>query len=283
MGGHLFSVTADAESLMLMGNYEPFAAAEKAGCPRKAFTLTVEPGDAPVPAEHLRQVDGEQTILWGNTADGHPLFEFQWCGATVGWMVCFNDYREGRLIPTGNFKKLAIDNALMVMYALSTASEKTVLFHAAAVSHADKGYIFLGPSGTGKSTHARLWLQYIKGVELINDDNPVVRIGNDGVARVYGTPWSGKTRCYRNVCHPLDSIVLLAQAPSNTIRRLGGIQAFAALLPSISGSRRDVRIADGLHRTEDTLAMTVPIWHMGCLPDEEAARMCASAIINRIQ
>ena len=40
--------------------------------------------------------------------------------------------------------------------------------------------MFLGPSGTGKSTHARLWLQYIDSTELVNDDNPVVRIYQDG-------------------------------------------------------------------------------------------------------
>lgn len=88
---------------------------------------------------------------------------------------------------TGKWRKLAIDNALMVLFALATAPHKTVLFHAAVVSHQDKAYMFLGKSGTGKSTHARLWLTYIEGTALVNDDNPVVRI-NDNVATVYGSP-----------------------------------------------------------------------------------------------
>jgi hypothetical protein len=138
--------------------------------------------------------------------------------------------------------------------------------------------MFLGKSGTGKSTHARLWLKYIEGTELVNDDNPVVSIDSDGRAIVHGSPWSGKTSCYRNISYPLDGLVLLSQAPHNKIRRLKGIEAYAALVPSISGKRWDAHIADGLHQTEDAMASHVPVWHLECLPDEEAARVCQKEI-----
>ncbi len=83
--------------------------------------------------------------------------------------------------------------------------------------------MFLGPSGTGKSTHASLWLENVEGTELVNDDNPVVRILDDGSIKVYGSPWSGKTPCYLNVNYPLGGIVNLIQASHNKISRLGGI------------------------------------------------------------
>ena len=174
---------------------------------------------------------------------------------------------------------MAIDNALMVLFALATADRQTALFHAAVVSHQGRAYLFLGPSGTGKSTHARLWLKYIEGSELVNDDNPVVRI-EQGTAVVYGSPWSGKTPCYRNVSYPLGGIVVLSQAPYNKIERLGGLQAYVALMSSISGKRWDERIADGLHQTENALASNVAVWHLECLPDEEAARMCGEKLVN---
>ena len=72
--------------------------------------------------------------------------------------------------------------------------------------------------------------------------------------------------------------MLLSQAPHNKIRRLKGIEAYAALVPSISGKRWDTRIADGLHLTEDAMASHVPVWHLECLPDEEAARVCQKEI-----
>jgi SOS-response transcriptional repressor LexA len=279
VAGHAFAVSGEGEDLALMENYAPFAAD---GQP-SVFDLSIERGAAPSFTEELRQEDEGQVIVCGRTADGQPVFEFVWAGATAGWLVCSADYREGRLATTGSHTKLAIDNALMVLYALATAGSGTVLFHAAVVSHGDRAYMFLGPSGTGKSTHARLWLKHIDGTELMNDDNPVVRIGADGRATVYGSPWSGKTPCYRNVSRELGAIVLLSQAPFNKIRRLGGLEAYAALVPSISGKRWDERIADGLHQTENALVSTVPTWYLQCLPDEEAARLCAGEIQTEIQ
>lgn len=266
VAGHRFCVTGEAEGF---ANYEPFLCEEG----ETVFALSIGDGEAPEYVEEIRQEDEGQEIICGKTAADEAVFEFHWWNDTAGWLVCSADYHEGRLITTGRHVKMAIDNALMVLYALATADRQTALFHAAVVSYEGKGYMFLGPSGTGKSTHASLWLRYIEGTTLVNDDNPVVR---DGV--VYGSPWSGKTPCYRNVHYPLGGIVVLSQAPYNRIQRLSGLHAYAALVASISGKRWDARIADGLHQTENALASTVPVWHLECLPDEEAARVCQLTI-----
>ena len=75
--------------------------------------------------------------------------------------------------------------------------------------------------------------------------------------------------------------MLLSQAPYNKIHRLVGIQAYAALVPSISGKRWDKVIANGLHETENALAIHIPCWHLECLPDEEAARVCWEEIRDK--
>ena len=266
VAGHRFCVTGEAEGF---ANYEPFLCEEG----ETVFALSIGDGEAPEYVEEIRQEDEGQEIICGKTAADEAVFEFHWWNDTAGWLICSADYHEGRLITTGRHVKMAIDNALMVLYALATADRQTALFHAAVVSYEGKGYMFLGPSGTGKSTHAGLWLRYIEGTTLVNDDNPVVR---DGV--VYGSPWSGKTPCYRNVHYPLGGIVVLSQAPYNRIQRLSGLHAYAALVASISGKRWDARIADGLHQTENALASTVPVWLLECLPDEEAARVCQLTI-----
>ena len=283
VGGHVFSVSGGEAFFALMGNYEPFrcdGAEVDCSDDRVAFALTIGGGEAPVYGEELRQEEEGQEIVCGKTADGESVFKFRWWQETAGWLVCSEDYREGRLVTTGRYVKMAVDNALMVLYALATAAKGTVLFHAAVVSYEGKGYMFLGPSGTGKSTHAGLWVRHIDGAVLVNDDNPVVSVADDGSAMVYGSPWSGKTPCYRHVSYPLGGIVLLKQAPYNEIRRLGGLQAYAALVASISGKRWDNRVADGLHQTENALASTVPVWRLECLPDEAAARLCQLRVKN---
>ena len=278
VAGHQFSVSGEEEVFLLMGNYEPFASGEAA----VAFSLTTCKGSPVGYEEEMRQEDEGQEIVCGHTAALEPTFEFNWWGVTAGWLVCSADYSQGRLTTSGKQTKMAIDNALMIMFALATADKGTALFHAAAVSCEGKGYMFLGSSGTGKSTHASLWQRYIAGTHLVNDDNPVVHIGEDGSATVYGSPWSGKTRCYRNVSYPLGGIVLLSQAPYNKIQRLSGVYAYAALIESISGKRWDKRIGEGLHQTENALASNVPVWRLECLPDEEAARLCNENICTRI-
>lgn len=272
---HVFSICSEDDLSELLSNYAPFS------CPSSnhvAFVLNVSKGDAPDYTIEISQEEEGQEIVCGRTASGEPVFEYCLGGKTAAWLVCSADYRQSRLLLTGEFTKFAIDNALMVLFALATARLQTALFHAAAVSFKDNAYLFLGKSGTGKSTHARLWQQAIEGVELVNDDNPVVRIMDDGRVRVFGSPWSGKTPCYRNVSYPLRSVVLLSQAPYNRIERLQGLQAYATLVPSISGKRWDAMIADGLHETENALASSIPVWHLECLPDEAAARICNATI-----
>jgi hypothetical protein len=282
VAGHRISVTGEESFFTLMTNYEPFAVNEdgqeplirlsigsriRTGSPEELATL--------LPAgfsEELHQNDDGTEVICGR-ADGQLVFVFRWFGVTGGWVVCSDDLCRGVLHMTGRMRKAAVDNALMILYALATADKGTALFHSAVVSHKGRAFMFLGKSGTGKSTHARLWLKYIPDTELVNDDNPVVR---DGV--VYGSPWSGKTPCYRNVKYPIGGIVMLSQAPYNKILPLRGISAYAALVPSISGMRWNRHIADGLHATENSIASTIPMWHLECLPDEEAARVCRGAV-----
>ena len=223
-----------------------------------------------------KQEDEGQHILAGHLGE-KPCYQFFLHNRLMSVMVCSTDYKRAEVYAERN-NPFGINNALMVMYALATSDKHTALFHSSVVSYKGRAYMFLGKSGTGKSTHSSLWLKYIEGTELVNDDNPVVRYLDDGSIYVYGSPWSGKTPCYRNVSYPLGAIVDLSQAPKNVIRRFRPIEAYAALIASISGKRWDSKLAEGLHETENLLATNASVWHLDCLPDEEAAQLCCGSI-----
>lgn len=179
-------------------------------------------------------------------------------------------------VPENRAKRLtefALSNALMLLYTFCTAPYGTLMVHASVVSLEGQGYVFLGRSGTGKSTHSRLWLENIEGTSLLNDDNPVIRFFDDK-AVVYGTPWSGKTPCYKNENVPLKAVVRLSQAPHNRISLLPPLQAFASLMPACSCMRWDSRSVSELHKTVENVIKVVPGYHLECLPDAEAARIC---------
>lgn len=271
---HVFSLALGTRGDLLcdLRQYEPFVTD-----PTEDVVFSLQIVDMPISTEgfmdEMHQEEEGQEIIAGHLPTGEPYFEFLLEGKRSAVLICSQDYQRARL-SLEEYPQFGVNNAIMVMYALATSNKRTALFHSSVVSYQGRGYMFLGHSGTGKSTHSSLWLKYIEGTELVNDDNPVVRILEDGEVRVYGTPWSGKTPCYRNVSYPVGAIVKLSQAPYNEIQRLKGIKAYAAVVPSISGKRWDRQLAEGLHETENLIAQYVPVWHLDCLPDEAAAQLC---------
>lgn len=165
-----------------------------------------------------------------------------------------------------------LNSCLMMLYAFAASRYDTLLVHSSVVVYDGKGYMFLGKSGTGKSTHARLWMENIPGAYLLNDDNPVVRI-IDGKTKVYGSPWSGKTPCYINESCPVGAIVQLSQAPCNSIVRYPVTKAYAALLSSCSILRQDDDVSACVSRCVIQVVLGVPVCRLECLPDSAAAMM----------
>ncbi|MGN1215923.1 MAG: hypothetical protein ACI4TJ_06730 [Candidatus Cryptobacteroides sp.] len=218
---------------------------------------------------------GEETVFRFRASDG----------STAAILTIPGDMKEGTFIPaarkgaplSGKAIGFYLNMALMVMYTYNASSLGTLLVHASVVSHGWGAHLFLGKSGTGKSTHSRLWLENIGGAALLNDDNPVLRfVGGDLV--VYGTPWSGKTPCYRNTSRKVRSIVNLSQAPRNEIHPVKGIPAYSFLLSSVSSVRWNREIMDMLTSVLSAIAMKVPCYRMDCLPDADAALTCCRAV-----
>ena len=201
-------------------------------------------------------------------------------GAYCGMLQTNSDFSEGIAALRGNdsSRAYAANNCMMLLYAFASADKQTMLFHASVIGHRGKGFLFLGKSGTGKSTHSQQWLRYIEGSELINDDNPVVTVTSDGKATVWGSPWSGKTPCYRNVSAPIGAFVRIRQEKENRIKRDNTLQAFASLLPSISTMKWDERVYNGCCDSIALLIGATPCYTLGCRPDREAAEVCQACV-----
>lgn len=209
----------------------------------------------------ISDVEGRQCCMMEATAD----FSF----ATV----CLNG--------DDCMRNFGLNNALMMMYAFAGADKMTVLMHASVVRKDQKAYLCLGVSGTGKSTHTHNWLKYIPETDLMNDDNPVVRVCGDGVVRVFGSPWSGKTPCYRNVEAPIGGFLQLKQAPFNKIERMRVVEGYASLLPSCSVMKWDRRDYVGTSDTIAKILELVPVYFLENLPNEDAVKMSYEAMTGK--
>ena len=162
---------------------------------------------------------------------------------------------------------------LRMVYSMAVVYHRAISIHASVVQQEGKGYLFMGKSGTGKSTHSALWQATFEGCELLNDDNPTLRLMENEVW-VYGTPWSGKTPCYKNTHYPLAGMVRLRQAKMNRYNEQKDITAIIAVLPGCSVIRKDTEQYDTLCNTLVELTGKVRVGTLECLPDREAAFLC---------
>ena len=212
--------------------------------------------------------------------EGGYLFEYQPLPGrpTAGRMLVDSGFKKALLMLTGTSDLYAVNSSLMLLFSLCTARLGALEMHASVVTNGGRGYLFLGKSGTGKSTHSQLWIKNITGTELLNDDNPVLRVLPGGEVRVYGTPWSGKTPCYKAQDAPVGAIVHLSQAPHNKMFRQSPIQAYVSLMESSSSFRPFKDLADGWHATMEGIISAIPYYRLECLPDRDAALLCYNTV-----
>lgn len=248
------------------------------------FTLTVDNDFRP-------EYKGEEIGQFDCGGNNHGVYQLKEGGYQIlvsnvhGHKCCLlqtnKDCSEGivALHGTDTMMNFGINNSLMMMFAFAAADKGTLLMHASVIRKDGNGYLFLGVSGTGKSTHTSNWLKYIKDCDLMNDDNPVVRF-IDGKTIVFGSPWSGKTPCYRNIEALVGGFVQLKQAPFNKIRKMGVIETFASILPSCSVMKWDKRVYCGICDTVQHVIETTNTYFLENLPDEAAVRMSFGALTS---
>ena len=279
---HAFAVSlSEDEKGIAFPSYEPFAINHAR---ELLFALTVDDSSYPSKkGEFIGDFDcGAADFSVYRLADGaYQMLISPPGGEYCALLQASADFTEGVVATRGedSLRTFAVNNALMLMYAFASAGLGTLLVHASVIKNNGKGFLFLGKSGTGKSTHSSLWLKHIKGSELLNDDNPVVRVDESG-AVVYGSPWSGKTPCYKNDCARIGAFVQIKQEPENHISRNRPLQAFALLLPSMSTMKWDKRVYDGTYDSVSRLVERVPLYTLGCRPDQEAAEVCHAEVMK---
>lgn len=288
VAGHVFSVQMSCESFLWermevsYGPFETVCGNEK----DSIFSLTVcdriEVEDASLVYSNKSDVEeGFVIIEVFKTPSGH-LFELTQprSGNINAQLLISEDFRNAEVTLSGSRVEqwLVFNTAVDFCFLLSSSCKGTVLTHASSVIYKGKAYLFLGKSGTGKSTHSRMWQNALEGVELMNDDHPVVRVHENGTVIAYGSPWSGKTPCYKNISAPLGGIIRISRAQYNRAIRLAPIQAYASLMTSCSGMTWDKELADGKDRTLQAIISAVPCWVMECLPDEDAAVVCSESV-----
>lgn len=250
------------------------------------FQLIIDDSIAPLNKESLEKIGdfdtGNGIISVCKSKDTEGTYQYiinNIHGHNCCLLQTYNNFSHCKCALNGNFnmRLFGLNNALMIIFAFKGSFNNTLLIHASAICHKNQAYAFIAKSGTGKSTHSSLWLKYIPECELINDDNPIIRIINN-IPYLYGSPWSGKTPCYRNIKIKLGGITRIDRADVNSISKLSPTDAFASLLPSCSTMKWDTIIFNNICSTISTLIGNTNIYTLHCLPNKDAAITCHKMI-----
>jgi len=145
-----------------------------------------------------------------------------------------------------------------------------LLFHGSVVAVDGQGYLFTAKSGTGKSTHTRLWReQFGTRAVMVNDDKPILHVTSDGVL-VYGTPWNGKHRLGENVCVPLKAICILERGAENRIRQVSAKEVLLMLMQQSNRPRR-AHMMPKYMELIDALTRNTAFYRLECNMERSAA------------
>lgn len=164
-----------------------------------------------------------------------------------------------------------------------------LIYHAGLVLHSSSikwkgmGVAFTAPSGTGKSTHTRLWKEYLgREVIVLNDDTPAVRFINDRPV-IFGTPWSGSSGIHSNDSAPLGAVVVLEQAPFNRMQFLNREEAALRLIAQIPVPYFDPDLTTVILNILDRIIACVPVYLLQCRPDRPAVELVQQNIDKIIE
>ena len=190
------------------------------------------------------------------------------------------DIKEG--IPIRQFSDAYLETlAVYRKIADHLLSCDTLLFHGSVIAVDGIGYLFTAKSGTGKSTHTRLWREYFgERAVMVNDDKPLLRITDSGVT-AYGTPWDGKHRLSTNIAVPLKGICILTRDTTNHIEPAEPHAVYPLIVQQTNRSLS----ADGMKQTLsliDRMLNVVPVYWLGVNMDIEAARVAYEGM-NRLK
>ena len=185
--------------------------------------------------------------------------------------------REPRSYPTAYLETIAIQRKITE----ALFAHDTLLFHGSVIAVDGEAFLITAKSGTGKSTHTRLWRELLGDrAVMVNDDKPFLQILEDGVL-VHGSPWNGKHRLGSNISVPLKAICILERGEKNEIAPISAKEAVMMLM------QQSCRPMDGRKMPKylellDGLSRRVAFYRLKCTIDPEAAKLSYETMSGKL-
>ena len=188
--------------------------------------------------------------------------------------------REAEGLPPRRFSDAYIETlALLRRVSERLLDFDVVLFHGSTVAVDGKAYLFTARSGTGKTTHTKLWLSQLPQAYVLNGDKPFLKVAEDGAVFACGTPWRGKEQYGCNEILPLEAVCLLERDTKNHIEALSAKEGINVLLRQTHFPNDGASMLKALKVVEG-IARGTRLYRLGCNMEPEAARVSIGAMVG---
>lgn len=185
------------------------------------------------------------------------------------------DWSRGRIYGNDAFQVGGLIEMMLYSYGLDKG---TLLFHSSCIAYQEKGVLFLGPSGIGKTTQAEIWKRY-KNASILNGDLVFIKQEIDGFY-AYGSPWHGSSPYYENSKVKVKMMVTLKQGSKNTVQKLSGFSVLQNILEQVFLPTWYPKGMDVSLHTLDMLLEDVPVYHLVNKADEECVELLEKVFMN---
>lgn len=214
---------------------------------------------------------------------GLEFFSFQITGKHVvridrDVMLADKDWKHAVILPLAD--RTHADSFLCQLFYTHAVQRHIIYLHSSLIDWKGRGLMFLGPSGIGKTTQAELWNQY-RDALIINGDVVFVQ-ETENAFLGWGTPWHGSSPYCENANVPVEALIVLKQAPENSIRELTGFEKVTAVSESVFYPRWLEGGMELCLETLDHLLTALPVYELSCRPDEAAVELVEKTVFGKM-
>ncbi len=261
------TMSIEAEDEGLIQNYSVFASEEPDSVDisvivKRSRVIHKTCGEPILNDNIIWMVDKEHSCLNITVCPGNEVITSMdvndtWRDATLQYLDNGNEWEWKR---TNSLFEILFRNNLIF--------NEGIVLHASAIEWQGKAIVFTAPAGTGKTTQSNLWKQHMNAV-VLNGDRPAIKTIDKEVF-IYGTPWSGSSKDYINKRAPLAALVLLEQAPENSVRQLSSEEALMKIMPRFFLPYNDQHMMELAMNTIERILQLKPVYLLRCRPDKGA-------------
>ena len=201
----------------------------------------------------VEMIRGNGTALWDRTSHH-----------------CHIRQAESDFAPKMQHSDYVVDSLVRIMLSVRLLEEDGCIIHSAGLVRKGKGYLFVGLSGAGKSTVARLSAPQ---AAVLSDDLNLLRLGGSG-GHLFGTPFYGEyVGGGTNIDAPLAGIYFLQQAEKNNVTQLDLKEALRRLLQSIMYFGDDQEETTKVLQLAQKICMSTPCYVLDFVVDDSFWRL----------